>query len=388
MNKKNLIFILITFIILLLIFNISCNLKFNALENNEINLITDAKSGVLIECKTNTVLYNKNKDEKLAPASMTKIMTMLLVMEKIYSNQITLHDMVTTPKEASSLGGSQIYLEENEQMSVHDLLKAMCIASANDAAMSLAIYIGGTEKNFVKMMNDKVKQLKLQNTNFVNPYGFDDINHYSSSYDMACIASHLINNYPKILEYTSIYEDYVREDTEKRFWLVNTNKLVKFVNGVDGLKTGWTNNSGYCLTATISKNNERFIAVTMGNSSPSIRNSEVNGLLQYGVTNYKTISLLKKDVVIKEINDIKLNPKHVVLTSSKDVVIVINKNDKLKDYYVKENIDLENNNYFIDIYYDNKLYDRVYLTCNENINKSSIWDLFLEVIKEIFLGTK
>ena len=208
---------------------------------------------------------------------------------------IKLNDLVTTPKEASSLGGSQIYLCEGEQMSVHDLLKAMCIASANDASMSLAYYIGGNEKNFVNMMNNKVKELGLNNTNFVTPYGFDDENHYSSCYDMAIMASYLINNYPKILEYTSLYEDYVREDTEKRFWLVNTNKLVKFIDGVDGLKTGWTNNSGYCLTATISKNNERFIVVNMGNSSPSTRNKEVSELLQYAINNYETETIVSKD---------------------------------------------------------------------------------------------
>ena len=297
--KKSLLKIFI-FCILTILLTI-CSFKLNAYENIDDNFSfsKDAKSSILIEGKTNTVLYSKNEHQRLAPASMTKIMTMLLVMENLKNNVISLQDMVTTPKVAAELGGSQIYLSEGEKMSVNDLLKSMCIASANDAALSLAYYIGGNEKNFVKKMNDKVKEMGLQNTNFITPYGFDDPNHYSSCYDMAIISSYLINNYPDILEYTSIYEDYVREDTEKRFWLVNTNKLVKFTEGVDGLKTGWTSNSGYCLTATISKNNERFIVVNMGNSSPTIRNKEVNELLQYAINNYEAIKIVDKNEVIR-----------------------------------------------------------------------------------------
>jgi len=351
-----------------------------------LNFSNDAKSSILLECKTNTVLFRKNDNEQLAPASMTKIMTMLLVMEKIDQNLINYNDVVTTPKEASSLGGSQIYLSEGEKMTVHDLLKGMCIASANDAAMSLACYVGGNEKNFVNMMNNKVKDLGLSNTHFVNPYGFDDPNHYSSSYDMAIIASELINKHPKILEYTSLYEDYVREDTEKRFWLVNTNKLVKFVEGVDGLKTGWTNNSGYCLTATISKNNERFLVVNMGNSSPTIRNKEVTELLQYAITNYETKKIVSKGDVIKEINDITKMPKNIKLKASNDVTIVKMKKDKLKAIAIKEYIDLDNNNYYIDVYYDNLLYNRVPLVTDDEIKNTNVWILFIEIIRSVFLS--
>lgn len=378
----------IKFLILLLslffIFMISSNTK--AIINNDTNydFCSDAKSSILIECKTNTVLYKKNENERLAPASMTKIMTMILVMEKLHDNSITLNDLVTTPKEAANLGGSQVYLCEGEQMSVHDLLKAMCIASANDAAMSLACYIGGNEKNFVNMMNNKVKELGLNNTNFITPYGFDDENHYSSCYDMAIMASHLINNYPNILNYTSIYEDYVREDTEKKFWLVNTNKLVKFIDGVDGLKTGWTNNSGYCLTATISKNNERFIVVNMGNSSPSIRNKEVSELLQYAIKNYETIKLVSKNDIIDEINDISKKPNKIIFKANEDVIIVKNKNEKIKDFKIEKYIDIKNNNFYIDVYYDNLLHKRIRLTTDNDIKKANIFNIFYEILRKIF----
>lgn len=363
-----------------------CFINVNAFQqaNDNLDFCPDAKSSILIESKTNTVLYKKNENERLAPASMTKIMTMILVMEKLESNFIKLSDLVTTPKEAANLGGSQVYLCEGEQMSVHDLLKAMCIASANDAAMSLAYYIGGNKKNFVDMMNNKVKELGLNNTNFVNPYGFDDENHYSSCYDMAIMASYLINNYSKILEYTSLYEDYVREDTEKRFWLVNTNKLVKFIDGVDGLKTGWTNKSGYCLTATISKNNERFIVVNMGNSSPTIRNKEVTELLHYGINNFETKKIISKNEIIEEINDISKKPNKIILSTNDEIIIVKRKNESLKDINIVKNIDLDNNNNYIDVYYDNLLYKRIQLVSDVSIRKANVFNIIIEVFKSIF----
>ena len=361
-------------------------IKQKAISSNNDSFLQDAKSGCLIECKTKKLIYGKNQNERLAPASMTKIMTMILVLEKIYNNEISYDDIVVTPKVASSLGGSQIYLAEGEKMSVHDLLKGMCIASANDAAMSLAIYVGGTEKLFVNMMNKKAVEMGLENTNFVNAYGFDDPNHYSSSMDMALMASYLINNYPDILKYTSTYEDYIREDTEKRFWLVNTNKLIKFVDGVDGLKTGWTDNSDYCLTATISKNNERFIAVAMGCSSPSIRNNEVNELLQYGINNYETVTIVKKDEIIERINDVSITPNKIVLKTSNNVIILKNKNEKLKNFEINKVINFETNEYYIDVYYDNKLYSRVNLVSDDYIRKANIFEILFEVIKEMFLA--
>ena len=384
MIKKCILLFLCLFSVVTLI----CFLNINTKAINEDNsFLQDAKSGCLIECKTGKIIYGKNENDRLAPASMTKIMTMILVMEKIYNGDINYSDMVITLKEAASLGGSQIYLCEGEKMSVHDLLKAMCIASANDAAMSLGIYVGGTEKLFVNKMNEKAKEIGLENTNFINPYGFDDPNHYSSSYDMAKMASYLINNYPDILKYTCIYEDYVREDTEKRFWLVNTNKLVKFVDGVDGLKTGWTNNSGYCLTATITKKGERFIAVAMGSSSPTIRNKEITELLQYGINNYETVQLVKKGEIIDEIKDISVSPKHIILKATDDVIIIKKKTDKLKNYNINKVINLDNQEFYIDVFYDDMLYSRILLDPQTKIKQSNIFELLYEVIKELFLGS-
>lgn len=199
-----------------------------ALEDN--NLSPNAKSAIILEVDTGEILYQYKSNEKLPPASMTKMMSLLLIMEAIDNGVIKLTDMVTVSKNASSMGGSQILLETGESMSVDDLLKGITVASGNDAVVALAEKIGGTEESFVKMMNDKAKELGLKNTNFKNCHGLDEKDHYSSANDMAVIARELVKH-QKILDYSSIYETYLRKGTDKQIWLVNTNKVVyKFYN--------------------------------------------------------------------------------------------------------------------------------------------------------------
>ena len=195
----------------------------NIVKANE--LAVNASSVIVIEPTTGEIIYERNSHERRHPASMTKIMTMLLVMESIEKGIIKWDDMVTVSENASSMGGSQILLETNEQMSVYDLFKGVAVASGNDAAVALAEKIAGTESMFVDMMNKKAKELGLQDTNFKNPHGLDDANHYSSAYDMAMMAKELVKH-EKIFEFTSIYEDYLRKGTDRAFWLVNTNKVV------------------------------------------------------------------------------------------------------------------------------------------------------------------
>ena len=191
----------------------------------EENLIPNAKSGLLMEASTGTIIYEKNIHEKVSVASMTKMMGMILIMEALEDGSISLEEKVTVSKNASGMGGSQIWLEEGEQITVLDLIKGIMMASANDGIVCMAERIAGTEADFVKMMNDKAKELGLKNTNFVNPTGLDEENHYSSAYDMAIIASELIKH-EEIFNYTSIYEDYLRKGTNREYWLVNTNKVV------------------------------------------------------------------------------------------------------------------------------------------------------------------
>ena len=225
-----------------------------------LDLTSYSKSAIMIEPTTNTVIYELNKDERLAPASMTKLMTMLLIMESIDEGKINLSDTVLISENASGMGGSQVFLEANSRIEVEQLLKGIAIASGNDAAVAMAEHIAGSTSEFVNMMNKKVKDLGLKNTHFVNVHGLDADNHYSTAYDMAMIARELLTH-KKILEYTSLYEDYLVKPDGTKTWLVNTNKLVRFYEGVDGLKTGYTSTAKYCLTSTANKNNIRFITV-------------------------------------------------------------------------------------------------------------------------------
>ena len=206
-------------------------------ENSSANTVTNenkfaenAKSAIMIEASTGTILYEKNKDDKLPMASMTKMMTLLLIMEEIESGNLKWDEMIAASEHAASMGGSQIFLEVGEKMSVEDLVKGICIASGNDASVAMAERIGGTEEKFVSMMNKKAKELSLSNTHFENACGLDSDNHYSSANDMSIIAKELVKH-KKILEFSGTYEDYLRKNTEKSFWLVNTNKVVyKFYN--------------------------------------------------------------------------------------------------------------------------------------------------------------
>ena len=199
-------------------------IPFKVLGNN-IELAENSKSAIMLEASTGSIIFEKNSHERFNPASMTKMMSMLLIMEAIENNVISWDEMVTISENASSMGGSQILLETNEKMSVEDLFKGVAIASGNDAVVALAEKIAGTETVFVKMMNDKANELGLKDTHFVNPHGLDSENHYSSAYDMSVIARELVKH-EKVLEYTSIYETYLRENLKTKIWLVNTNKVV------------------------------------------------------------------------------------------------------------------------------------------------------------------
>lgn len=215
-------------------------------------LAHEAKSAVLIERDTGKILYDKNSHEKLPPASMTKVMTMLLIMEALDEGKMKMTDKVRTSEFAASMGGSQIFLEPGEEMTVEEMLKGIAIGSGNDASVAMAEHIAGSEEEFVKRMNEKAAELGLKNTSFQNTTGLPKEGHYSTAYDMAVMAKELLK-YDKITKFTGTYEDYLRENTDKKFWLVNTNRLIKFYPGVDGVKTGFTNEAKYCLTASAKK---------------------------------------------------------------------------------------------------------------------------------------
>ena len=253
-------------------------------QTNSVDLALECKSAVLMEAATGNILYEQNADEALPPASVTKVMTLLLVMEAIEEGKITLSDTVRTSAHAAAMGGSQIYLKEGEEMSVEDMLKSVIIASANDAACALAEHVAGSEEAFVKKMNEKAAELGMKNTSFENTNGLDDTteNHYTSARDIAIMSRELIKH-EKILEYSSIWMDTVRNGM---FGLTNTNRLVRFYRGCTGLKTGSTSKAGFCVSATAERDGVSLICVIMGAESGDKRNAMASKLLDYGFANY------------------------------------------------------------------------------------------------------
>ena len=377
---------------LLIIFICLCPFYVSAEDGAQTYLTPGAKSAILIEASTGKIIYEKNSHEKLAPASMTKMMSMLLVVESIENGIIGWDDIITVSANASGMGGSQILLETGEQMSVKDLFKGVAVMSGNDAVVALAEAVAGSEDEFVAMMNKRAKELGLTDTNFKNPHGLDDTNHYSSAYDMSLIAKELVKH-SQVLEYTKIYEDYLRKGTDKEIWLVNTNKLVRFYNGVDGLKTGYTSTAGYCLTATALKNNMRLIAVVMGEESSTKRNGEVTSLLDYGYTQYKVDTLLKKDDIIAEVNIEKSKKESVKLVPISEVTILNKKINKLGEITYKLNVeDLKAPVKVGDvvgkltILNDGKEISDVDVTVQEDIKKANVFELYLRYLKDILSG--
>jgi D-alanyl-D-alanine carboxypeptidase (penicillin-binding protein 5/6) len=243
----------------------------------------DAKSAILIDVKSGTVLFEKDSHLKLHPASITKIMTLLLVMESIESGKISLDDEVQCSEHAASMGGSQIWLEPNETMSVDDLLKATCVASANDAATALGEYIAGSEDAFVAQMNEKAKDLGMNDTHFENCTGLDAENHMTSAYDIS-LMSRILIGHDKIKEYSTIWMDSLRDGKTE---LVNTNRLVRFYEGATGLKTGTTDDAGSCLSATAQRGGLELCAVVMGCKTSNDRFNSARTLLDYGFANYE-----------------------------------------------------------------------------------------------------
>ena len=379
----------IMFFIVILLMPITCYGAVTVSKDDE--LAKNSKSAILIEKTTGKILYEKNSHEKMAPASMTKMMSLLLIMESIDSNKIKLSDKVTISKNASSMGGSQILLEENEEMKVEDLLKGIAIASGNDAVVALAEYISGTENNFVKAMNSKARKLGLNDTNFKNCHGLDEEGHYSSAHDMAMIAKELLKH-KDILKYTSVYETYLRENTDRKIWLVNTNKLVRFKKGVDGLKTGYTKTAGYCLTATMNKNNMRLIATVMGEDSIDNRNKEVANMLDYGYSMYKMQKIYSKKEVLKIINNDKVKGNKIKIVPSKDIYVLTNKNKRIKTSYkikindIKTNIKKGKKIGTIEIMNKNKVINKTDLTVREDVRKTNIIELYFRYLKDLTSG--
>lgn len=266
-------------------------------ENNSLNL--ESGSAILIEQSTGKILYAHNIHEKLRPASVTKVMSILLIMEALQNGKISLTDQVPCSENAASMGGSQIWLDPRETLSVDDMLKAICVNSANDCVVAMAEYIAGTEESFVQMMNNKARELGMNDTIFKNCHGLDEDGHLTSSYDIALMSRELLKKYPEVTKYTTIWMDTLRDGKSQ---LSNTNKLIKNYKGATGLKTGSTSLALYNLSASATRDNLSLIAVIMKAPSTKVRFSEATKLLDYGFNQFSYKSFGKKGDLVQTID--------------------------------------------------------------------------------------
>ncbi|EIJ78747.1 D-alanyl-D-alanine carboxypeptidase [Bacillus methanolicus PB1] len=352
-------------------------------EKNNVQLVDNVRSAILIERDTGTVLFEKNIHEKLPPASMTKVMTMLLIMEAIDEGKLKMNEKIRTSEYASSMGGSQIFLEPGEEMTTEQMLQGIAIASGNDASVAMAERIAGSEEAFVDMMNKKAKELGLKNTKFQNATGLPAKDHYSTAYDMAMMAKELLK-YDQITKFTGTYEGYLRENTDKKFWLVNTNKLVRFYPGVDGLKTGFTNEAKYCLTATAKKDGMRVIAVVFGSPTSKERNAQVTKLLDYAFSQYETHPMYKRQHIMGKAKVSKGSMKTVEAVTSEPISLLTKKGENIKS--VKKEVAINDNIKApvkigdeigsIKLIKDGKVLVESPLVANKNVEKATWWQLF------------
>lgn len=358
----------------------------------DLGLTESAKSSILIEASTGEIIHESNANERYAPASMTKIMSLILIMEELEKGNLSLDEKVKVSSTAASMGGSQIYLEAGEEMTVNDLLKAICVGSANDAVVTLAERISGTEEAFVFKMNEKVKNMGLKNTNFKNATGLDTANHYSSAYDMASMARELVRH-KKILEYSGIHETYLRQNTKNKFWLVNTNKLIKTYDGMDGLKTGYTKEAGYCLTATAKRNNMRLIGVIMGEETSAKRNEEMSKMLDYGFNLYTVKGYLTTKTKVGTFKNDKSKTGRVNVVPTQDINVLNKKGNKDRELsynlkITKKDIPIKKGDVigYLSVHENNKEIYKINVTVDEDIEKANILELLLRNIKDIMTG--
>ena len=356
----------------------------------DLGLAKNSESAILIEASTGKILFEKDSHKEMAPASMTKIMTLLLTMEELEKGNLKLDDSVNISKRAQDMGGTQIYIQAGSNVKVEDLIKGIGIASANDAAVAIAEKIGGTVENFVSMMNKRAKELGCKNTSFKNPHGLDEDGHYSSAYDMALIASELVKH-EYALKISSTYDEHINVSGENH-WLVNTNKLIKFYKGIDGLKTGYTDKAGYCLTATMNKNNMRLISVVMKSDTKDNRSADTIGMMEYGYSMYGSETIFKKDdfkgnILINN-SDLKEYTYHL----DNDVKIIVNKNIKditynteTKLFNVKAPLNKNDVVGKLILNYDNKKYE-YNLLLDSDVKKASYFKLIVNLLKDLVTG--
>ena len=357
-----------------------------------VELDIKGKSGLLMDVATGTVLYEKNSHEPLAPASVTKVMTMLLIMEAIDSGKIGWDDTVTSSETAAAKGGSQIYLKVGETMSVSDMVKSIAVSSANDCACAMAEHLAGSEAAFVEMMNTRAKELGMEDTHFVNCTGLDDgpeaAQHRTSAYDIALMSRELLKNHPDIKKFTTIWMDTVRNGA---FGLSNTNKMVRFYSGATGLKTGFTSGAGYCLSASAQREGMELIAVVMGCETSAERFNACKAMLDYGFANFALVTadteqkmevpvkLGKEDSVLLEpgaepkmlIDKVQKSSVTTQVTLEESVTAPVSRGQRLGTLTVKAG---------------DKILAQVPLVAKTGVERLSFGDLFVKIFKRVAMA--
>lgn len=309
-------------------FIVGC-LPVHAINDTSNGTDVEARSAILMEVETGKIVFDKNSKEKFAPASVTKVMTMLLTMEAVDSGKIKLDDVVTVTENAQRMGGSTMLLEAGELRTVEDLLKGVAIASGNDAAVALAEYLGGSVENFVKKMNDRARELGMKDTTFQNPTGLPTENHLTTAYDISIMSRELLKH-ETILKYSGTYMETISTNRKTPIELVNHNKLVRFFNGCDGLKTGFTNEAKYCISATAQRNGVRMLCIIMGAPTYKIRNRDASMLLNYGFSLFERKEVIQQDSEISKLQLGNNKDNFIILKAAQPLSLVVEKANELK----------------------------------------------------------
>jgi len=345
----------------------------------------ESEACILIEQTTGKVLYEKNSHEQLRPASVTKVMTILLIMEALDSGKISLTDTVPCSENATAMGGSQIWLDTRELLTVDEMLKAICVVSANDCTVAMAEFLAGSEEVFVGLMNEKAKALGMNDTTFKNCHGIDEDGHVSSAYDISLMSKELLQNHPDIKKYTTIWMDSLRNGQSS---LVNTNKLVRNYQGCTGLKTGSTSIALYNLSASATRDDLSLIAVVLRGGTSQIRFNDAKKLLDYGFTNFKFEPTATKGNVVQEISVNKSVEKNLNLVYEKDSGVLIQKSNSAnieQEVVINENISAPISQGevlgTVHFYLDGQILDSVNLVAEQEISKLSIFSMYGYIAK-------
>lgn len=379
---------LVSFIMAILIAIMPMNLSFANEDNAPLSI--SSKSAILMDVGSGQILYEKNAHDKLPPASVTKVMTMLLICEALDSGKITLDDSVQISENAASMGGSQIFLEAGEVQKVDTLLKGIAVASANDGCVAMAEYIGGSVESFVEMMNAKAKELNMKDTNFVNTNGLPVDNHYTSAHDIAIMSRELLKH-DVISKYLTTWMDQVVVGKKQiTVGLANTNKLIKHYQGATGVKTGFTQQAKYCLSASAKRGDTHLVAVTLGAETSPERFKDATSLLNFGFANYESVKLCSKNDNIATLTLDKADEQKINLVAKEDLSVLIKKGgnkDFTRKIKVNENptipIKKGTNLGYVEIYQGKTLVGKVDLVNTKDIQKASYLKMLQRVIDEM-----